>query len=88
MNQFRIQLERERMLYIQAKDLSQLYERLRKVEEERTLYIQAKDLNQFHDRLRKMEDRASNLDGRFWALGVGLTILTTLMNLAMRFWTP
>ena len=65
MNQFRLQLERERALYVQAKDLTPLSERVRAI-----------------------EDHKANLDGRFWALGVGLTILTTLMNLALRFWTP
>ena len=63
MNQFRLQLERERALYIQGKDLTAIL-----------------------DRLRKLEDRDSNRDGKIWALGVFLAIMTTLVNLALRFW--
>lgn len=56
------------------------------LERERATYVQWKMLDPLVERVRMLEDRSSNLDGRFWALGVGLTILTTLLSLGLRFW--
>ena len=58
----------------------------RQIDLERSLYVRSKDLTPIDDRLRKLEDRWANLDGRFWTLGVGLTVLTTVLSLALRFW--
>jgi len=82
--------ERERALDITAgalKDkLKEMNEFRLQLERERALYIQTKDLTPIQDRIRKLEDRGSNMDGRFWALGGTLTILTTILAIALRYW--
>ena len=63
------------------------------ITEERADYVRREGLyaaiNPIDDRLRKMEDRGANLDGRFWALGIGLTIglavFSTLVSVVLRF---
>lgn len=37
------------------------------------------------DRVALIEKKDANLDGRFWALGVGLAILVVVINIAMKF---
>jgi len=38
-------------------------------------------------RLKVLEQAKSNLDGRVWAIGAGITILTVLLQFAMRYFT-
>ena len=38
-------------------------------------------------RLKILEQAKSNLDGRVWAIGAGITILTVLLQFAMRYFT-
>lgn len=58
------------------------------IQEERGEYVRRDQLDPLLERLRKVEDRGSNMDGRFWALGIGLTIglgiFTTILNVILR----
>lgn len=37
------------------------------------------------DELRAIQQQSANLQGRFWALGVGLTVVVVLVNVAISF---
>ncbi len=86
----RIFAEREKALDITANALHEKLQEMNQfrlqLEQERALYVKNKDLEPLFDRIRKLEDRGSNLDGRFWALGIGLTLLTSGLSLALHLW--
>lgn len=54
--------------------------------EERATYMTRKDLAPVEQRVTILEHAQSNLDGRFWALGIGVSLLTLVLNVALRFW--
>ena len=58
----------------------------------KSLEIRLHSMNEFRavyeDRIRAIEKHAANLDGRLWALGVGLTVLTLVINVALRYIQP
>jgi chromosome condensin MukBEF ATPase and DNA-binding subunit MukB len=60
------------------------------IEHERALYVtrdsMGTQLGALQERVSKMEARDANQDGRFWALGAGLSVLLTILALALRFW--
>jgi len=58
----------------------------------KALEVRLHSMNEFRavyeDRIRAIEKHSANLDGRLWALGVGLTVLTLVINVALRFIQP
>jgi hypothetical protein len=57
---------------------------------ERKDFMSTKEYDVKHEflraRIEKLEQSKSNLDGRFWALGTGLGILTVVVNIIIRLW--
>jgi hypothetical protein len=78
MNQFRAQIQEERGAFLTK---SEYESRHRELE---TRLATTKDV--VDKRIAALEIAKSNLDGRIWALGAALTIVTILVNMAFRFW--
>ena len=69
--------------------LGEMNEFRKQIQDERGTYVH-KDNLQMHvdasdERIRKLEDMSSNYQGRFWSLGIGLALLTALLNIAFHF---
>ena len=54
--------------------------------EERATYMTHKDLVPLEIRVQTLEHARANLDGRFWAMGAGVGLLTVVLNIVLRFW--
>jgi hypothetical protein len=77
MNELRTQINRERGAYLTTETYEAKHEALiQKVEG------QGAALNA---RLSTLENQAANVSGRFWALGVGLTLVVIAINVALHF---
>lgn len=54
--------------------------------EERATYMTGKDLAPLEIRLKELEHSRANLDGRFWALGAAVSLLSVVIGVVLRFW--
>jgi hypothetical protein len=54
------------------------------MEKERTQYVRVERFEAFEQRLEGLEKRSANQDGRFWALGIGLTLLMFAVQVWMK----
>jgi chaperonin cofactor prefoldin len=79
MNQFRAQIQQERGEFLTKMEYES---RHRELEVRLSTNKDAQD-----KRLNILELAKSNMDGRLWALGAIVTVLTVLVNIAFRYWT-
>jgi hypothetical protein len=77
MNELRSQINAERGAYLSVSTYEAKHETL--VEK-----VDAID-DALTARLNRLENQSANLSGRFWALGVGLTLVVIAINVALHF---
>jgi hypothetical protein len=70
MNQFRDQIERERGEFVRREMYDEQHNSLR---------------NDVDSRLKVLESSKSNLEGRMWAMGAGITTLAVGLNLLLHY---
>lgn len=79
MNEFRAQIQQERGEFLGKQE----YDSRR-----RELEIRINAAKDIQDkRINTLELAKSNMDGRMWAVGAGLTGLTIFLNVVFRYWT-
>jgi len=66
--------------------LERMNEFREQIREERVTYVRRDQFDPLVETIREIEDWRSNMKGRLWALGVGLAILTTVIDLAFRLY--
>lgn len=78
MNQFRAQIQEERGEFLTKMEYESRH---------RELEIRLSTTKDGQDkRIGALELAKSNMDGRIWALGAGITILTVMVNMFFRYW--
>ena len=79
MNQFRAQIQEERGEFLTKMEYESRH---------RELEVRLGTTKDATDkRISTLELAKSNMDGRLWALGAGVTVLTILVNMAFRYWS-
>jgi hypothetical protein len=78
MNQFRAQIQEERGEFLSKTEYESRHREL-ETKLEAGQHANGK-------RISDLELAKSNMDGRMWAIGAGVTVLTIVVNMAFRFW--
>ena len=71
MNELRAQISTERGRYVLRESYDEQHSALR---------------DAIDARLKILENNRSNLEGRMWAMGAGLTAFVIILNLALHYW--
>ena len=88
MNLFREQLREQAATFARADTIQgkidAMAERMEKLEGALLSRMEA-NANESNRRLTVLERAGANLEGRMWALGVGITLVVVVVNIALRF---
>ena len=88
MNLFREQLREQAATFARADTIQgkidAMAERMEKLEGALLSRIEA-NANESNRRLTVLERAGANLEGRMWALGVGITLVVVVVNIVLRF---
>ena len=93
MNEFRAQLNTQASFFVTRSEiedkvaagrvLQDTFEKRVQTIEQNKLNVSAHDA--LEQRMQKVEQAHANIEGRIWAIGVGFTVLTTIISLGLHF---